>query len=88
MKFDKILQYQKVDQELLALETEVAKSEARQKYVIAKNKLDGATETIKNLKTEASELLNGYSTMKEKIDALKEELDEFDGILDDVQDVG
>lgn len=88
MKFDKILQYQKVDQELLALETEVAKSDARQKYVVAKNKLDNATATIGKLKAEASELLGGYGAMKEKIDALKEELDEFDGILDDVQDIG
>ncbi len=88
MKFDKILQYQKVDQELLALEAEVAKSEARQKYVLAKSKLDGAGTTINKLKAEASELLAGYTAMKEKIDALKAELDEFDGILDDVQDVG
>ncbi len=88
MKFDKILQYQKIDQELLALETEVAKSEVRQKFALAKSKLDGATATIGKLKTEANDLLNGYTAMKERIDALKAEIDEFDGILDDVQDVG
>ena len=41
---------------------------------------------IGKLKSEAGELLAGYAAMKEKIDALKDELDEFDGILDDVQD--
>ena len=88
MKFDKMLQYQKIDQELLALEADVTKSKERQEYVIAKNKLDSATATIGNLKTEAGELLKGYTSMREKIDELKEELDGFDGILDDVQDVG
>lgn len=88
MKFDKILQYQKVDQELLALEAEVTKSDVRQKFVLAKSKLDNATNTISKLKAEANELLGGYGAMKEKIDALKSELDEFDGILEDVQDVG
>ncbi len=88
MKFDKILKYQKVDQELLALEAEVAKSDVRQKFVLAKKSLDTATNTIGKLKAEANELLGGYASMKERIDALKSELDEFDGILDDVQDVG
>lgn len=86
MKFDKILQYQKIDQELMNLESEVAKSDERQKFAVAKSHLEGATEMIGKLKSEAGELLAGYTAMKEKIDALKDELDEFDGILDDVQD--
>lgn len=86
MNFDKIIQYQKIDQELMALENEVAKSDERQKLVAAKSRLDVATETIGKLKVEANELLSGYAVMKEKIDALKSELDEFDGILEDVQD--
>ena len=86
MKFDKILQYQKIDQELMALENEVAKSDERQKLAVAKSRLESATEMIGKLKAEASDLLAGYAAMKGKIDALKEELDEFDGILEDVQD--
>lgn len=86
MKFDKILQYQKIDQELMALENEVAKSDERQKLAVAKSRLEGATDMIGKLKSEASDLLAGYAAMKEKIDALKAELDEFDGILEDVQD--
>ncbi|MDE6060235.1 MAG: hypothetical protein K2G31_02030 [Clostridia bacterium] len=88
MTFDKILQYQKIDQELLALENEVAKSDAMQKYAVAKNKLNTATTALNQIKTEAAELLGGYNAMKSKIEALKAELDDFDGILDDVQDVG
>lgn len=87
MKFDKILEYQKIDQELLAIESEVAKSEVRGKYAAAKTRLETATETVGKLKQEATELLGDYTAMKEKIDSLKAELDDFDGILDDVQDV-
>jgi len=86
MNIDKILEYQKIDQELISLENEVLKSSERQNLAMAKSRLDGATETIGKLKNDAAELLAGYTSMKEKIDALKAELDEFDGILDDVQD--
>lgn len=86
MKLDKILEYQKADLELMALENEVAKSEQRQKLAAAKAKLDQATDMVVKLKQEASDLLVGFAQIKDKIDALKEELDEFDGILDDVQD--
>lgn len=87
MKFDKILEYQKIDQELMTLESEVAKSDERQKLAVAKSRIDNATETIGKLALEANDLLASYSAMKEKIDALKSELDEFDGILEDVQDL-
>ncbi len=87
MKFDKILEYQKIDQELMNLENLVAKSEERNKYVLAKNRLDSATETIKKLTKDASDLLGGYESMKNKIDTLKAEIDGFDGILEEVQDV-
>ena len=87
MKFDKILEYQKIDQELLALESEVAKSDARNKYAVAKTRVENATETVGKLKQEAAELLNDYVQMKDKIDKLTAELDDFDGIMEDVQDI-
>lgn len=86
MKLDKILEYQKVDQELMALESEVAKSEQRQKLATAIAKRNTATETVVKLRQEASDLLASYSAIREKIEALKEELDDFDGIIEDVQD--
>lgn len=86
MNIDKILEYQKIDQELISLENEVVKSKERQNLAVAKSRLDAATETIGKLNVEAADLLAVYASMKNKIDALKAELDEFDGILDDVQD--
>lgn len=86
MNIDKILEYQKIDQDLISLENEVVKSTQRQNLAVAKSRLESATETIGKLKNDAAELLAGYNSMKEKIDALKAELDEFDGILEDVQD--
>ncbi len=86
MKFDTILEYQKIDQELLALEIEVSKSEERKKVAYAKSMLDSATDTINKLSQEANDLLQSYTVMKDKINELTQQLDEFDGILDDVQD--
>lgn len=86
MKFDKILEYQKIDQELLALEAEVAKSDERKKLVNAKLTLEKATETINKLTQDANDILNGYVAMKTKIDEYQTELDGFDGILEEVQD--
>lgn len=86
MKFDKILEYQKIDQELLDLETQVTKSEERKIAVKAKSKLDNATESIKKLAQEAGELLAEFNKMEAKIVKLKSKLDEFDGILDGVAD--
>lgn len=87
MKFDKILQYQKIEQDANALKAEMAKSDAWQKYQDTQSKLDGATASIGKLTAEANELLKSYERMKSKIDAIKSELADFDGILEGVQDV-
>lgn len=87
MKFDKILEYQRIDQDLIALEGEVSKSEERKALAAAKMRLDSATETIGKLSQEASELLSAYTKMKNKIDELKAGLDEFDGIVEGVEDL-
>ena len=87
MKFDKILQYQKIDQEANALKAEMSKSEAYQKYQDSQAKLKAATANIGKLTVEGNELLKSYDVMKSKMEALKSELAEFDGILDDVDDV-
>ena len=60
MNIDKILEYQKIDQELISLENEVLKSSERQNLAMAKSRLDGATETIGNLKNGA-DLVNSYT---------------------------
>lgn len=86
MKFDKILEYQKIDQELIALETEVAKSDERKKFAYTKSALDTATEMIHKLNQDAGDVLNDYTEMTEKIASLKAELDGFNDVLDDMQD--
>lgn len=88
MKFDKILEYQKVDQELLSLENEVAKSKEREVLFTSKKRIDTATDIIGKLSAESADLLASYTKMKSKIDALKQRLDEFDGVLEDVEDIG
>lgn len=87
MNFDKILEYQQIDQELLGLETTLAKSEEYKRVLIAKSKVDEATQEIGKLKSDAAEQLAEYSAMKKRLENLKEELDGFDGILEEVQDV-
>lgn len=87
MKFDKILQYQKIEQEALSLKAEMAKSEAWQRFQDAQSKLEAATASIGKLTNEANELLKNYEKMRSRIDAIKSELADFDGILEGVQDV-
>lgn len=88
MKFDKrILDYQAIDQELIALENEVAKSKERQNLVATKVKLDEATEKINKIATDANEILAQYASYNEKLNALQSKLAEFDGIVDGIEDV-
>lgn len=87
MKFDTILEYQNIDRELLALESEFAKSKERAAYVAAKAKLESATDTVGKLSHEAGELLANYNKLSARAEELKARLDEFDGILEGVADV-
>ena len=86
MKFDTILEYQRVDQELIALETEALSSKERSALLGAKKNLDTATSTVGKLSAEAGEIIATYAKLEEKIKALKTKLDEFDGIIDGVED--
>lgn len=88
MKFDKrILDYQRIDNELIALEGEVTKSKERQALVASKTKLDDATSQINKLSSEANEILAQYADYQSKIKALQAKLAEFDGIVDGIEDV-
>ncbi len=86
MAIKEILEYQRIDQELLALENQLAKSPERQRFLQATAQVKAAEETISKLNREANELFGEYNAIKSKLDELKEELDGFDGILDEVQD--
>lgn len=84
--FNKILEYHKIDQELIALEAEVQRSEERKRLAHLKSTIALATDTINKISQEANELLVAYNQMRDKINALHAQLDEFDGILDEMQD--
>ena len=86
MKFDTILEYQRVDQELIALETEATSSKERANLLGAKKNLDTATATVGKLSAEAGELIANFAKLQDKINALKTKLDEFDGIIEGVED--
>ena len=87
MKFDAILEYQRVDQELINLENEATSSKEIAALYSAKKTLDTATGTIGKLSQEASEILANQAKIQEKITALKAKLDEFDGIVDGIEAV-
>lgn len=88
MNFDKILEYQGVDKELLALENEVAKCPERARLLSANSKVNGAVEAIGKLSSEAADLINNYAKLKEKLDEINEKLNDFDGITEGVEEVG
>ena len=87
MKFDTVLEYQKIDHDLLEIESEVAKSKERAAFIGAKSKLEAATAAVGKLSHEAGELLQGYAKLSARADARSARLYEFDGMLDDMQDV-
>ena len=87
MKFDTILEYQRVDQELIALETEATSSKELVALLGAKKNLDTATATVGKLQNEAGEIIANHAKLQDKINALKTKLDEFDGIIEGVEDV-
>lgn len=87
MKFDTILEYQNIDRELLALESEFAKSKERTAYVAAKSKLEAATAAVGKLSHEAADLLANYNKLSARAEELKAKLDEFDGLLEGMEDV-
>lgn len=88
MKINSILEYQKVDQELINLESEATSSKEIATLYSAKKNLDNATNTIGKLSSEAADLIASYQKTVDKLTALKAKLDEFDGIIEGVEDLG
>ena len=87
MKFDKILEYQSKDQELLALENEVAKSKERMALMAAKSRLDAATASVGKLSKEAADILAAHARLAERAEELNAGLDEFNGVLEGAHNV-
>ena len=87
MKFDTILEYQRVDLELIALETEATSSKELASLLSAKKTLETATNTVGKLSAEAGEIVANHAKIQSKIEDLKTKLDEFTGLLEDLDDV-
>lgn len=87
MKFEAILEYQRVDQELIALETEATQSKELVALFGAKKNLESATSAMGKITGEASEILANQAKLQEKQNALKTKLAEFDGIIENVEDL-
>ncbi len=86
MNFDKMLEYQQYDQEyynrqaaLLASPEGKAKERAEKAYAEAR-------EAIGKLNSDARDLLNIYNALKAELDSNREELDDFNGILEGTTD--
>ena len=78
----KILEYQKVDAELRALEQELSANEDRKKGIVAKKFLDTVNDTLTELDRKASEFENAFKKYGEAYAKLLETQGEFDGLDD------
>ena len=83
---ESILAYQTVDARLNKIETELAKSEERNKAIKAKKYLEGVEENIIKMDMRAAELIDLFNKMEEERKALLKQEEEFTGIIAEVQD--
>lgn len=87
MKFDNILEYQKIDAELIVIEDATKSSRERTLAVNAKIKLDEATATIKRLHAESTDLISQYERISQKANELVTKINELDGIIGKAGDI-
>lgn len=87
MNFDLILEYQKIDQDINALNAKISGSEEAKRYTVAKARFEEDKVRANKLKEQGNSLIASYDDMQKKIDALKSSLDEFDGVVEDMQDM-
>jgi len=83
---DKLLEYQKIDSELNAIEREIGKSEEEKKYVSAKRFLKSVNTSLQMLDGKAGELANKYSALKTTYGKIKDSESEYDNIIDTCED--
>ena len=87
MKFDKILEYQRLDQEIASLDNLVASSDVARARREKKARIGDLETQIGKLTEEANSLMSSFNATQSRIEALKADLDEYDGIEDDIQDI-
>ena len=87
MKFDTILEYQRLDQEIASLEASIKSRDEFKIRAAAKDRLTESTIQVNKLTEEANAIMSSFNATQSRIEALKTELDEYDGIEEDVQDI-
>lgn len=87
MKFDAILEYQKIDANLVVIEDAIKKSHEGSVAFSAKQKLDEATEMVKRLQAEASDVMAQYDRMSQKASELVAQINELYGIVGEAGDI-
>ena len=87
MKFDTILEYQRLDQEIASLDNLLATSDVGRARREKKNRISELEVQIGKLNDDANSIMSSFSATQSRIEALKTELDEYDDIEEDVQDI-
>ncbi len=87
MKFDKLLEYQNVDKEMLALEEELAKSVEYKNLCMTKKRLDDAAGMVKRLQAEAGDVVNQYERIEQKASNIVVKIKEIESNINHAADV-
>jgi len=88
MNFDSILEYQKLDQEYSNLNGKINGSEEAKIYTTLKARVADDEQKLKRLLEQANSLVASFTSFQEKVDALKEQLEDYETSAQDLQDLG
>lgn len=83
---DALLKYQEVDAKLNKIDSELSKSEERQKFMSARKYLEGVSDLIAKLEQKSAELSANYNNIVNKQNSIKEQITEFHHSLEIVED--
>ena len=87
MDLKKLLEYQALDMEFRNIKEEFDNSEEMRLYNEYTDRVNSSKEEINKINTEASKVSGSYASISARLKAVQENLDQFDGIVDDVLDV-
>ncbi|MCQ2602918.1 MAG: C4-type zinc ribbon domain-containing protein [Clostridia bacterium] len=84
MNFDKILEYQSIDKELIALENEVATCPEINRLFAVKQKIKSAGDSVMSIISESNDMMANGADLNDKINKIAEKIKEFDGVTADL----
>jgi Zn-ribbon protein, possibly nucleic acid-binding len=77
MSFEKLLEYQKIDRELVKIERDLNTSDEKERAAKLNNMLRSAGDCMSQLNTEADELIGSLDKLLVNIDEIEEQIDEI-----------